>query len=114
MQGGAYAGEKVGGQKRVSTQCEEIIMDTDLFDLKDRRPDSGELFLERRPRRDEGLRCCGGAHEPQSRRQADALHFARRAFWDLLDDKHLARDLKVGDASDGELTNVFRCRLGAG
>ena len=42
------------------------------------------------------------------------LHFAGRAFWDFLDDEHLARDLEVGDAPDGELTNVFRRRRSVG
>ena len=39
---------------------------------------------------------------------------AGRAFWDFADDEHLARDLEVGDAADGELTNVFRRRRSVG
>ncbi len=54
------------------------------------------------------------ARETQFRRQADTLHFAGRAFWDFPDDEHLARDLEVGDAPDGELTNVFRRRHSVG
>ena len=62
-------------------------------------------------RRLAGGRC---GRETQSGRQADTLHFAGRAFWDFADDEHLARDLEVGDAADGELTNVFRRRGSVG
>jgi hypothetical protein len=41
----AYAGENVDSQKRVSSQCEEVIIDTDLFDLKDACPNASQLFL---------------------------------------------------------------------
>ena len=54
------------------------------------------------------------ACEPQLRSQADPLHFAGRALWDFPDDEDPARDLEVGDAPDGELTNVFRRRYGVG
>jgi len=41
----AYVGENVDSQKRVSSQCEEVIIDTDLFDLKDACPNASQLFL---------------------------------------------------------------------
>src|SRR5437868_987105 len=83
-------------------------MDTDLFDLQDGRPNASQLFLERRSRRDEGPRRDAATCESQLRRQADTLHFAGRAFWELRDDEHLAWNLEVGDAAYGELTYVFR------
>ena len=58
----------------------------------------------------EGSRQGDVGRETEFRRQADTLHFAGRAFWDFRDDEHLARDLEVGDAPDGELANVFRRR----
>ena len=49
----AYARENVDGQKRVSSQCEEVIIDTDLFDLKDACPDASQLSLEGCPGRED-------------------------------------------------------------
>src|SRR5215472_364165 len=40
----AYVGENVDSQKRVSSQCEEVIIDTDLFDLKDVCPNATSSF----------------------------------------------------------------------
>ena len=73
-------------RERVAAQREEVIMDTDLFDLEDLGPEFGQHLLEVRPRRDEGLLRDDEAREPQLRRQADTLHFARWALWELLDD----------------------------
>ena len=70
----------MGGKQRVAAEREEIIMDADLFALKDIRPDSGEHILERRARSNEGLRRGDAAGEPQLRRQADTLHFASWTF----------------------------------
>ena len=110
-----HVAENASGQERVSAQCEEVIVDTDLLDLEDLRPElrpasSRAASVARRrpaPRRSAG-------RETQFSRQADPLHFAGRAFWDFPDDEHLARDLEVGDAPDGELTNVFRRRRSVG
>ena len=102
--------EDACGQQRVPAQRKEIIVGTDLFDLQHLSPDSGEHLLDRRAWRDVGLRRAGVVLEPQLRGQADTLHFAGRAFRDFLDDEHLARDLEVGDAPEGKLTNVFRRR----
>src|SRR6266568_6627690 len=109
MHGVVYVGENVCGQKRVSAQREEVIMDTDLFDLQDLCPESGKHFLEGRPWRDEGLRFGDAASEPELRRQAYTLHFARRALWELVDDEHLARS----EEHTSELQSQFHlvCRL---
>src|SRR6516165_8527230 len=104
----AYAGQGMGGPKRVSAQCEEVIVDTDPFGLQDCRPDVGELLLERRSRRGEGLWSGAPAREPQLRRQPDTFHFTGWALRQLRDDQHLARDFEIGDAADGELTYGFR------
>ena len=106
--------ENVGGQERISARREEVIVNTDLLDLEDLCPVLGQHLLERRPWRDEGPRQAVPARETQLSRQADTLHFAGRAFWDFPDDEDLARDLEVGDAPDGELTNVFRRRHSVG
>src|SRR5262249_26736058 len=102
MQALVHVGENACGQERISAQREEVIMDPDPFDLEDLCPECGQLLLQRGPWRDEGLRH-GMAREPQLSCQADTLHFARRAFWELPNDEYLARDLEVGDAPDREL-----------
>ena len=48
-------GENAYRQKGVATQCKEIIVDTDLFDLQHLCPDAGQHLLERRPWRDRTL-----------------------------------------------------------
>src|SRR6266436_4990059 len=103
-----YVGEDVGSQERVSARREEVIVNTNLLDLEDLCPVLGQHILERRPWRDVGPRQASAGRDTQFSRQADALHFAGRAFWDFPDDEYLARDLEVGDAPDGKLTNVFR------
>jgi len=100
------AGENMYGRKRVTTQREEIIMDTDPFDLEDFGPEFRQHLLEVRLRRDEGLRPDDKVRESQLCRQTDTLHFARWALWELINDVHLARDLEVGEAADGKLANV--------
>ncbi len=106
MQDVANAGENMYGRKRVTTQREEIIMDTDPFDLEDFGPEFRLHLLEVRLRRDEGLRPDDKVRESQLCRQTDTLHFARWALWELINDVHLARDLEVGEAADGKLANV--------
>ena len=106
MQDVADAGENVYGRERVAAQREEIIMDTDPFDLEDLGPEFRQHLLEVRLRRDEGLLRDDKVREPQLCRQADALHFARWALWEFLNEVHLARDLEVGEAPDGKLANV--------
>ena len=106
----SYTWLRTSVARRISAQCEEIIVNTDLLDLQDLCPVLGQRLLERRPWRDGGPRQAGAGRETQFSRQADTLHFAGRAFWDFPDDEHLARDLEVGDAPDGELANVFRRR----
>ena len=69
--------ENVGGQERVSAQRKEVIVNTDLLDLKDLCPVLGQQLLERRPWRDEGLRRGGAGRETQFGRQADTLHSCR-------------------------------------
>jgi hypothetical protein len=106
MQDVANAGENVDGRERVTAQREEVIMDTDPFDLKDLGPEFRQHFLEVRLRRDEGLLRNGKVREPQLCRQADTLHLACWALCEFLNDKHLARDLEIGDAPDGKLADV--------
>ena len=102
--------ENVSGHERISAQREEVIVNTNLLDLKNHCPVLCQHLLKWRPRRDEGPRKCHASRETQLGRQADTLHFAGRAFRDFLYDEHLARDLEVGDAAAGELTYVFRRR----
>ena len=103
-------GENVGGQERVSARREEVIVNTDLFNLEDLCPVLGQQLLERRPWRDEGPREGCAVRHTQFSRQADTLHFTGMAFRYFRDDEYLARDLEVRDAPSGELTNVFhRC-----
>ena len=110
MQDVANAGENVYGRERVTAQREEVVMDTDPFDLEDLGPEFRQHLLEVRLRRDEGLLRDDKVREPQLCRQADTLHFACWALWELLNDVHLARDLEVGEAPDGKLANVCRGR----
>src|SRR5262245_57002231 len=77
-----HVAENVGGEERVSTRCNEIIVNTDLLDLEDLRPAFGQLVLEWRPWRDESARQHRAARETQFRCQANTLHFASRASWD--------------------------------
>src|SRR5215510_5576222 len=100
--------------KRVPAQGEEIIMDTDLFEFQHLCPDSGQHLLERRPWCHEGRPENSARCEAQLGRQPYTLHFAGRTFRDFTDDEYLARDLEIGDASAGELTNVFRRSRGVG
>src|SRR5262249_43904825 len=91
-----YVSENCRGQKRVSAERKEVIMDTDPFDLQDGRPNIGQGFLERRLRRTEDLWQDAAIFQSKLRRQTDALHFAGRAFRQLRKDDNLARDLEVG------------------
>src|SRR5262249_17778557 len=85
-------------------------MNADLFELKDDRPNVGQLFLERRSWCDEGPCGDAAACESQLLRQADTLHFAGWTFGQLRDDEHLAWNFEIGDAAHGELTYLsWRC-----
>ena len=55
MHGFVQMGEKACAEKRVPAQGEEVIMDTDLFELQRLGPDFGQHLLDRRAWRDEGL-----------------------------------------------------------
>src|SRR6266478_7289301 len=100
--------ENVRGKERISARCEEIVVDSDLLQLEDLGPAFAQQSLEVRSWRYESRRRRASACESQLRRQADALHFAGRPFWNFADDDYLARDLEVGDVADGELTYFFR------
>ena len=76
-------GDKLRDKQRVSAQGEEVIVDPDPFDLEDLCPAFGQYLLKRCPRRDEVLRHGDAARQAQLCRQADTLHFARRASREL-------------------------------
>ena len=103
----AQSAENAYRQKGVATQCKEIIVDTDLFDLKNRCRNAGQHLLERCPWGDRRSREGGVGRETEFSRQADTLHFAGRTFWNFRDDEHLARHLEVGDAPMGEPANLL-------
>src|SRR5918994_983572 len=86
-------------------------MDTNLLHLQDLGPAFGQYLLDVGPWRKEGRRRAESVCDSQLCRHPDAPDFARWSFRNLIDNKHLARDLKVGKAPDSELTNFFRrCR----
>src|SRR5258708_3954505 len=95
--------ENVRGQKRVSARREEVLVNPERLARQDFCPALGGRLGGRRRGRDEGGGQGGADRETQFSRQADTLHFAGRAFWDVLDDEDVARDLEVGDTADGEL-----------
>src|SRR5689334_5677534 len=83
--------EKMRGEKRIAAHCKEIIMDSDALDLKDVRVAFGESRLERCSRGDETFR--PRRTRGKLGRQPDALHLSGRAFWQAVQQQHLARDL---------------------
>src|ERR1700730_10148962 len=68
--------EDVGGPERVSAQCEEVIVNPDLFDLEDLCPAFGQRLLESCAWRDEGSWQGSADRVTQFSRQADTLPFA--------------------------------------
>ena len=74
----------------------------------------GQQFLQRRSWRDEGLREGGPVARPSLAAKPIRCTLPVGPFGISSDDEHLARDLEVGDAPDGELTNVFRRRRSVG
>src|SRR5262249_30129945 len=98
-----YLGDNARDRQGIATQREEVVMDADLLDLQDLCPKSAELLLERRPGRNVAARRGNAVAEPQLRRQANTLHFARGAFGKLRYDQDLAWHLEIGDVSADEL-----------
>ena len=109
-----YVGENAYRQKRVATECKEIIVDTDLFDLQHLCPNAGQRFLERRSWRDEGSRIAALIRETELRAKPTRFTLPVGPFGSSADDENLARDLEVGEAPGGEPTNGVRRRHSVG